>query len=75
MLDFSRGPWFSINVVWSYALLLVGVVLVLASLRGAPRYYRGRAAAMIVAISAPWILHGLFVIEAINAAGVQPRPH
>jgi two-component system, cell cycle sensor histidine kinase and response regulator CckA len=66
MLDFTRGPWFTLSLAWSYALLLVGVVLVLASLRGAPRYYRGRAAAMIVAISAPWILHGLFVFEAVT---------
>ncbi len=59
MLDFSRGPWFWVNVAWSYALLLVGAVLLLASLKGAPRYYVGRTAALIVAMAAPWVLHGL----------------
>lgn len=61
MLAFWRGPWFWVNVAWSYALLLVGVVLFLASLRGLPRYYHGRTEALIAAMAAPWILHSLFL--------------
>jgi two-component system cell cycle sensor histidine kinase/response regulator CckA len=62
MLTFSQGPWFWVNVAWSYALLLVGAVLFLASLKGAPHYYRGRTAALIVAMAAPWLLHGLMLL-------------
>jgi PAS domain S-box-containing protein len=74
MLEFSRGPWFWVSMAWSYALLLVGVVLFLASLRGAPRYYRGRAAAMIVAITAPWIFHGLFMTELLQEPSFSITP-
>ncbi|MCX7028631.1 MAG: PAS domain S-box protein [Spirochaetes bacterium] len=74
MLAFSQGHWFWINMAWSYALLLVGIVLFLASLRGAPRYYRSRTAAMIVAITAPWILHGLFVLNILQDPAFSVTP-
>jgi two-component system cell cycle sensor histidine kinase/response regulator CckA len=66
MLVFAHGPWFWVNVAWSYALLLVGVVIFLVSLRGSPRYYRGRTVALIVAMAAPWILHGLVLFEVVQ---------
>ena len=66
MLVFTQGHWFWVNVAWSYGLLLVGVVLFLVSLRGFPPFYRGRTIALIVAMTAPWVLHVLVLFEVLK---------
>ncbi len=64
VLIFTYGVWYWINIVYSYALLLLSafliVVLVQALFRSA-RLYREQAIALLIAVLAPWVSNALTI--------------
>ncbi len=71
-LVYTNGPWFWINIVYSYALLLLGAWLIISFIRtlmGSAVAYRGQVGALLIAVLAPWL------VNAITTFGLSPFPH
>ena len=68
-LSYTYGAGFSVNIAYSYLLLLIGAFLLLQSLARSPRVYRGQAAVMLIGALAPWVGNALYVF------GLSPFPH
>jgi PAS domain S-box-containing protein len=65
VISLAHGPWFWVNTVYSYVLILAGSVLLLRTAHRYPTVYRGQAGLLVVAVLIPWICNGLtaFVIR------------
>jgi PAS domain S-box-containing protein len=68
MLDLTHGPWFWVNVAYTYLLLLIGTVLIFRQGFRSPRLYRGQTAAVMFSSVIPWIGNALYV------SGLNPIP-
>src|SRR5947209_2004430 len=71
-LVYTNGPWFWINIVYSYVLLLLGAWLIISFIRtlvGSAVAYRGQVGALVIAVLAPWL------VNAITTFGFSPFPH
>jgi len=66
VLIFTYGVWYWINIVYSYALLLLSAfvigTLVQALFRSA-RLYREQAIALLIAVLAPWVSNALTIFN------------
>jgi PAS domain S-box-containing protein len=67
MLDFTRGPWFWILMIFSYALLLLGSVALVTSLFSIVRLQRWQVLLALIAILLPWIGNILYI------TGISPE--
>ncbi len=67
MLDFTRGPWFWVLMVFSYTLLLLGSVKLVASLFSIVRLQRWQVVLALLAILLPWIGNFLYI------TGISPE--
>jgi PAS domain-containing protein len=68
-LSLQEGPWFWLFFTFAYALLALGVWLLLWATARAPDLYRRQAAVMLVGALLPWIGNVLFI------ARLTPLPH
>jgi len=69
-LEVSHGPWFWVHSVYSYVLLMVGtVIIILRSIWRKQGLYRRQAAALLVAVLAPWAGNILYL------SGLSPIPN
>lgn len=68
VLNVSHGTWFWVHFAYSY-LLLSGAVIILRGLGRMPRLFRGQAAALVVAVAAPWAGNVIYL------AGFSPIPN
>ena len=64
----TGGPAFWFNIVYSYTLILVACILLIASLFRLPALYRRQAALIITAIIIPW------ASNIVSLAGFSPFP-
>ncbi|HZU01159.1 MAG TPA: histidine kinase N-terminal 7TM domain-containing protein, partial [Ktedonobacteraceae bacterium] len=58
------GPWYWINIAYSYLLLLLGTIVIcvlIQTLMRSARLYRGQASALLIAVVAPWMGNALTV--------------
>ena len=60
-LQVSYGPWFWIHSAYSYALLLIGTIYIVQSVRYMWGPYRGQAIALLVAVIVPWVGNALYL--------------
>jgi PAS domain S-box-containing protein len=60
-LDFERGPWFWVLIVFSYTLLLLGSIKLVVSLFGVVRLQRWQILLTLLAILLPWIGNILYI--------------
>ncbi len=70
----SYGPMFWVNVVYSYALILLGSIIIILGALRAPRLYRSQAAAAVIAASAPVLGNALYVFDLLPVSGIDPTP-
>jgi PAS domain S-box-containing protein len=68
MLEFSKGPWYLVNVGVSYLYLLVGTMFLILAFIRTPQVYRGQIAALLTAAFLPWAANGIYM------AGLSPFP-
>jgi two-component system sensor histidine kinase UhpB len=61
MLDITRGPWFWVLMIFSYTLLLLGSVKLVASLFNIVRLQRWQVLLTLLAIILPWIGNILYI--------------
>ncbi len=67
MLDFTRGPWFWVLMIFSYTLLLLGSVMLVTSLFNIVRLQRWQVILALLAILLPWIGNILYI------TGISPE--
>ena len=60
------GPWFWVNVAYSYGLILVAMILLIQAFRRTSRPLRGQAAAILAGAFLPW------AIDIIGVVGHYP---
>ena len=68
-LEVDHGAWFWIHFSYSYLLLLIGTILLIAMLTRSPSLYRKQNLALLVAVSVPWVGNGVYVL------GLSPVPN
>ena len=61
VLDY--GPWFWINWVYSYLVLLTGTLLLGSMFSRSPRAHLGQRAALLVTIFTPWLGNFVYVLN------------
>ena len=67
-LAVTFGAWFWVHAAYSYALLIVGTVVLIRQVVRYPDLYRKQAGLLVLAALAPWISNALF-ISGIRPAG------
>lgn len=55
LIDFVQGSWYWVNVVYSYALILIATLLVIQSFIQSPRIYKNQALVLLLGALIPWI--------------------
>ena len=68
-LEVDHGAWFWVHLSYSYLLLLIGTILLIAMLTRSPHLYRKQNLALLVAVSVPWVGNGVYVL------GLSPVPN
>lgn len=63
------GAWFWVFWVYSYAMLVLGTFFLVSTLLRSPGLYRRQGVALLVALAAPWVGNGMYVL------GLNPLPH
>jgi len=75
MLALTRGPFFWLHSVYSYAALLAATLLLIARLRKSGILFRKQVIAMLVGVLVPWTASILYVGFALMLFGhVDPTP-
>jgi two-component system, cell cycle sensor histidine kinase and response regulator CckA len=65
-LDLGHGPWFYVNLFYSYAILLVGAFLLVRTAIRLPKQYLGRSVLLVSAAIVPWLAN---IIGALGLGG------
>jgi two-component system cell cycle sensor histidine kinase/response regulator CckA len=73
-LDYAYGAVFWINAAYSYALLLVGTLLLLRVLFQPPRLYHTQAVALLIGALAPWVGNALYISGLRAFSHLDPSP-
>ena len=71
---YVAGPWFWVNVVYSYALVLAGIALLAVGLRRFPPPFQPRRVLVAAGALAPVLANLLFLIVLRPAGGPDPTP-
>ena len=73
-VDTRLGPLFWVWSAYQYALLLLGVVILLRGLFRVPSAYRGQTVTVLVAMAVPWTANILFLVGRTSVTGVDLTP-
>ena len=63
------GPWFWVHATYSYIFILLGIVLLVRSLRRFPQMYQQQAGALVLAAVLPLLANAIFIF------GLSPIPY
>lgn len=69
----EHGPWFAAHTAWSYALLALGVGLLVPHLLGRPALRRAQARALLAGVLTPWAVNMVFLATNLGVA-LDPTP-
>ena len=64
----EHGAWFWVFWIYSYSMLVLGTYFLVSMLARSPGIYRRQGAALLVAVAAPWVGNGMYVL------GLNPFP-
>ena len=65
----EHGLWFWVYWIYSYSMLVLGTLFLVSMLARSPGIYRRQGAALLVAVAAPWVGNGMYVL------GLNPFPY
>ncbi len=65
ILDNINGPWFWVHTVYSYTLIVIGLILIVRALLRWPVQYRGQMVWVLFATVTPFIANIVFVFKII----------
>lgn len=74
VMEFSRGPWYFVNIVYSYAMMILGlVVLILGVLRSGP-LYRNQYRLILLGFVIPWVFNIYSEFNFTEMSGFDTSP-
>jgi PAS domain S-box-containing protein len=73
-LEVDHGAWFWVHLSYSYLLLLIGTILLIAMLTRSPHLYRKQNLALLLAVSVPWVGNGAYVLGLSPVPNLDPTP-
>ena len=73
-LEVDHGAWFWVHLSYSYLLLLIGTILLIAMLTRSPHLYRKQNLALLLAVSVPWVGNGVYVLGLSPVPNLDPTP-
>ncbi|NMB79913.1 MAG: PAS domain S-box protein, partial [Methanomicrobiales archaeon] len=68
------GPFFLIGVIYTYTLVTVALILILAALIGTGKHQRRPLALLLIASIVPVIMNLLFILKVISPGGLDLTP-
>jgi len=74
ILRVGAGPWYLVNIVYSYTVLVTGVGLLLTNVLSLNRLYRRQAIALVLLAVLPWLVSGTYLLGIRPIPWVDPTP-
>lgn len=71
-VTYHHGPWFWFAVIYNYALIAAGTVLLLRAIRRFPPHYYGQSVVLLFAAALPWIGNLLYLLGWSPIVGMDP---
>jgi PAS domain-containing protein len=71
---FVHGPWFTLVIVYGYALLAISVIVVSAGILQAPRRYFRQTLVLLAAAVIPWLANLAYTLRPSFLTGIDPTP-
>jgi diguanylate cyclase (GGDEF)-like protein/PAS domain S-box-containing protein len=63
-LVIARGPWYWVQIIYSYSLILISALLIIRSIVQYPGVYQGRNAIILIGLIIPWLANFYFIFGA-----------
>ena len=73
-LVYTGGPWYWVQVTYSYVLILMGTATLVRGLRRYPPPYRRQNALIIVGAMVPWLANLLYLTRSLPISGLDLTP-
>ena len=70
----TQGTWFWVHTVYSYLLLVLGMVMLMQGLVRSARLYRGQAISLLVGALVPWVVNVLYTFGLTRYVRLDPTP-
>ncbi len=74
-ISFVHGPWFWVFSLYSYLLVILGVVLLSPVMTVSPSFYMQQAGALFISVLVPWMANSLYAVEISLVPDVNPTPY
>ena len=74
VLGFAKGPWYSLHIGYSYALVILAFGILVRSLRDAKPLYRNKTVIIIAGFTCVFVLDILFNLRILSLTGFNPAP-
>jgi signal transduction histidine kinase len=74
VLQTPPGPWHTVNIVYSYALLVVGTGLIAGVAVTSNRLYRRQSVVLLACALIPWLVNGLYLFGIHLLFDADPTP-
>lgn len=74
LLEPVHGPWFWLNAVYTYSLLVTSAVLLARAINRTPQLYRGQIFSLIVAVASPWMANIVYISNISPLRGLDLTP-
>ena len=71
---YERGPWFWINIFYSYWLMLVGSFMMADTYMRVTGIHKRQGVVFIGGLMFPWVMNVLYVLRAFPIPGFDPTP-
>ncbi len=71
---YAHGPWFWVEIVYSYSLMLFGIVVLAQTAMQMPRPYSSQAGLILFATAVPLSAHLVYTFSPASMAGIDITP-
>lgn len=72
--DISYGPFFWFNVIYSYLIIYIAIMIILQRFVFTSGLYRGQMMAILVAVFIPFFVNIAYAVRQINFVVIDPTP-
>jgi diguanylate cyclase (GGDEF)-like protein len=72
LMIYGHGAWFWLNVVFTYGVLVLALVMLVRALVHSPNYYRQQAFSLVVSMIFPWLGNIVYVVNIAPGEDLTP---